>query len=130
MKLEEVKTLHGLTEHELSSGRFLYRYNYALQTGVTVKKYPVCIISSPKNPRYRIYDYSETSSMILNKSSYLTYVDLGYNFETSSSHTKYYFIDEITFEQAQEIITKNIQLFAKINERVQQDLLLAKLLQN
>lgn len=130
MTNEEIGKLRNITSHMLTSSHVIYRYAYGIQTGITKIRYPLCITDSLKSPRYRVFDYSEVSTMILNKSSYLTYVDVAYSYDVASSHAKRYYIDELTFEQVQEIINNNIQLFAKVNERLQQDLLLAKLLQN
>ncbi len=131
MNNEEICNLRNITAHNLHRPHNTsYRYESGIRTGISKIRYPICIRDSLKDKRYKLYDYSEESTTILNKPSYLTYLDVAYSYDAASIKAKRYYIEELTFEQAQQIINNNINLFAKVNERVQQDLILQDLMRH
>lgn len=123
MTIDEVKNLHNIKPFTLSNNHVIYRYASSIPTGISRKYYPLCISDSLLNPRYRLYDYSDESTKLLN-TIILTYSDVQLYYGPTKN---FYYIDNLTLNQAQEIINNNIYLFTKINTRLQQDLLIAKL---
>lgn len=124
----EIKNLRNITVYSIFNDHAIYRYAHGVQKGTSRIHYPLCISDSVLDPNYRIYDYSEVSNMLLNAQSYLTYIDIeNYYMNVTKNHPNRYYIDELSFDQVQNIINNNVHLFAKVNNRLQQDILLAQI---
>ncbi len=121
MKTEELKKLTNIFE---AKNEFLATYNYASfipDAEVGSKKYYPTFFREDV-----IYDYTRTARAYLRRKS-ISYYPHETFVRDSRKSTLTYDINNLTLEEAQLIINRNIALFSQIQEKVAQDQLIAEL---
>lgn len=131
MKIEEISKLKNISDNYYVSTSHkdkIYRYVASIYIErITSKNYrPIAVKLYNSTLVYEIYDYSVICKKLLT----LPHIDdnmLAAFIETFDSEVKSYKIKDLTLEQAQEIINNNVILLNKLNNRILEDDILAKL---
>lgn len=131
MNIEEIAKLKNVTDSFYVSTTHkdkMYRYvAYIHIEHISKKNYrPIAIKLYNSIQIFEIYDYSVICKKLLT----LPHIDdnmLASFIETFDRDIKSYKIKDITLEQAQEIINNNVILLNKLNNRILEDNILAKL---